>query len=162
LASSHWTRDCRHSPESEEGADEIDGGGEAGVGLVVAGGDAAELFEPLEEVLDQMPPFVHFDVVRNGRLAIRLRRDDGGGAPLVQCGAQRVAVECLVGDERLEVDARDQRLDADAVVTLAGEQDKARQIAQRIDERDDLSRQSAARPANGLILSPPFAPVPCR
>ena len=62
----------------------------------------------------------------------------------------------------LEIDASDQRLGADAVVALAREQDEARQIAQRIDKRHDLGRQSAARLADGLILSPPFAPVPCR
>ena len=68
----------------------------------------------------------------------------------------------VVGDESIKIDARDERLDADAVVTLAGQQDKARLIAQRIDERDNLGRQPAARPADGLILSPPFAPAPCR
>jgi hypothetical protein len=41
---------------------------EAGVGFVVAGGDAAELFEALEEVLDQVAPFVDLGVVGDGRL----------------------------------------------------------------------------------------------
>ena len=62
----------------------------------------------------------------------------------------------------LEIDASDQRLGADAVVALAREQDEARHTAQRIDESDDLGGQPAARPADGLILSPPFAPAPCR
>ena len=58
-----------------------------------------------------------------------LRGDNGGGPAVVQDGPQRVVVERLVGNEGFERQARDQRLDADAVVTLAGEQDKARQIA---------------------------------
>jgi hypothetical protein len=51
---------------------------------------------------------------------------------------------------------RPQRLGADAVVALAREQDESRQIAQGIDKRHDLGRQSAARLADGLILSPPY------
>jgi hypothetical protein len=47
-------------------------------------------------------------------------------------------VEGLVGDERADRDAGEKRLDADAVVPLAGQQDEARQIAQRIDKSDDL------------------------
>jgi hypothetical protein len=98
----------------------------------------AELFEALQEVLDQVAPFVDLGVVGDGRFAIGLGRDDGGGAPIVQDGAQGVVVEGLVGDERAERDADEKRLDADAVVPLAGQQDEARQIAQRIDKSDDL------------------------
>ena len=109
-----------------------------------------------------MTPLVHLGVVRDGCLAIRLRRDDGHGPSVIESGAQVVLVERLVGDESIKIDARDERLDADAVVPLPRQQDEARQIAQRIDERNDLSRQPAARPADGLILSPSFAPAPCR
>src|SRR5512134_3983236 len=45
---------------------------------------------------------------------------------------------------------------------LARQQNEAHEIAERIDESHDLGRQTAARLANGLIFSPPFAPVPCR
>jgi hypothetical protein len=156
------TRVCRHSFEGEESGNEVDRGGETGVGLVVASGDPAELLEPLEEVFDQATPFVHLGVVRDRRFAVRLRRNHGQGASVIESGAQGVLVERLVGDESIKIDARYQRLDPDAVVPLARQQDEARQIAQRIDERDDLGGQPAARPADGLILSPPFAPAPCR
>jgi hypothetical protein len=46
-------------------------------------------------------------------------------------------------------------------VALARQENKARQIAQRVDQSDDLGRQAAARTPDRLILSPPFAPVPC-
>ena len=100
--------------------------------------------------------------MRDGRVAIRLRRDDGDRAAFIQCGAQCVAVERLVGDESIKIDADNKRFDADAVVPLPRQQDEARQIAQRIDESDDLGGQPSTRPADGLILSPPFAPAPCR
>ena len=155
-------RVCRHSPQGEEGGDEVDRRRETGVGFVVAGGDAAELFDPLEEVLDEMPPLIHLGVVRDRRFAVGLGRNDGDRATVFERRAQGVVVERLVGKEGIEIDASDKRVDADAVVTLARQKDKARQIAQRVDERDDLGGQPAARAANGLILSPPFAPAPCR
>ena len=107
----------------------MDDSAEARVGLIVAGSDAAEFFEALEEVLDQVPPFVHLTVVEDRRLSICLGGDDGDGAPVAQDGPQGVAVGGLeaspprwaVGDKGLEIDARDQRLDTSAVVTLAGE-----------------------------------------
>ena len=109
-----------------------------------------------------MPPFVHLDVVRNSRPAVRLGRNNCYGAAFLERRAQRVVVERLVAEEGAEFDAGYQRLDADAVVTLARQQDEARHIAQSIDKRDDLGRQAAARAADSLILSPPFAPAPCR
>ena len=73
-----------------------------------------------------------------------------------------VVVERLVGDESIKIDALNQRLSADTVVTVARQQDEARHTAQRIDKCDDLGGQPTARAADGLILSPPFAPAPCR
>jgi len=44
---------------------------------------------------------------------------------------------------------------------LAWQEHEADEIAERIYDDRDLRRQAAARFADGLILSPPFAPVPC-
>ena len=46
----------------------MDDGGEALVGFVGAHGDALELLEFAEEVLDQVTPFVDLGVERQGRL----------------------------------------------------------------------------------------------
>jgi len=70
-----------------------------------------------------MPPFVHLGVVRNWRFGVGLGRDDRRGAAVLERCAQGVVVERLVGDEGVEIDAEYQRVDADAVVTLAGKQD---------------------------------------
>lgn len=126
------------------------------------GGNAAELLQALEEAFDQVPPLVDFGIVGNDRLSIGLRRDDGERASLVQLSANGANVERLVGEKRREIDACNQRLYADAVMTLAKKEGKAHQVAQRIDERHHLGSQAAARFADGLILSPPFAPVACR
>src|SRR3546814_6256666 len=137
-------------------------GGGAGVVLVLARGDAAELLDLLEEVLDQMAPFVHLLIVGDGAGAAGVREDHGERAALVQGGSQGVAVEGLVGDQGVEVEPRDQRRDTDAVVALAGQEHEAHQIAQRVDQSHDLGGQAAARAADGLISSPPFAPPPWR
>src|SRR5947208_8072612 len=60
-----------------------------------------------------------------------------------------------------KIETGDQRLDTDAVVTLAGQKDEANEIAEGVDQGHDFGSQAATRAAYGLILSPPFAPVPC-
>ena len=140
----------------------MDGRGEATVGLIIAGGDAPELLEIAEEVLGQETPAVHRKIARDRAAlggstasAARSSREEGGR------GADPVDVEGLVGDEGLELEAGDQRRDADAVVALARQQDEADQIAERIDQGNDLGRQAAARAASGPSASLRFAPAPC-
>ena len=141
--------------------DEIEEAGKAGIGLFVAGCDASECLEMAEEVLDQMAPFVHFVIMRDAPGAVSLGRDDRCGTAFIEVGAQPVVVEGLVADERLKIEAGDQRLNTDAVVTLAGQKDEANEIAEGVDQGHDFGGQAATRAAYGLILSPPFAPVPC-
>lgn len=129
--------------------------GEARVGFVITRGDPAERFEIAKEVLDEMTPAIDFEVAGYASRPIGLGWDHGGGAALTQLGADPVGIEGLVGKERAELDVFDERLDADAVVPLARQQDKARQIAERIDKRDDFARQTTAGSPDCLILSPP-------
>ena len=148
----------------------MDGGSVAGVGFaasrppraVVAGSDATELFDFLEEVLDQVAPFVHFPVIQDCSSSTGIGRDNGQRASLVQLRPEPVTVKGLIADQRLQGDASNQRCRTDTVVPLARQQNEAHEIAERIDQRDDFRRQIAARLADGLIFSPPFAPVPCR
>ena len=131
------------------------------VRLLVAHCDSAEFLDLTEEVFDQMAPFVHLEVAIDGVLSTRFGRNDGDGAPAVEFGAQPIVVEGLVGEQGADDDAGDQRFDADAVVSLTRQQDEARQIAERIDKRDDFGRQTTTRSPDCLILSPPLAPAPC-
>src|SRR5258708_13751769 len=78
----------------------MDSGSEAGVGFVVSGGDTTELFDFLEEVLDQVAPFVDFGVIGDACGAAGIGRDDRQSTPLVQLDAQPVAVKGLVSDQR--------------------------------------------------------------
>ena len=75
--------------------------------------------------------------------------------------SQPASVKSLVADQRQAMDAGHESLETGDVMPLAGQEHEADQIAERIDDHCDLRRQAAARFADGLILSPPFAPVPC-
>src|SRR4051794_15914186 len=113
-------------------------------------------------VLDQVAPFVDLTIdVERCLPCGHLRHDDLGAAPM-QLGDDPVRVESLVGDEARELDVLDQWSDTDRVVSLAGQQDEADEIAQGVGHRQDFGRQSATRLADRLALSPPFAPWPWR
>ena len=73
-----------------------------------------------------------------------------------------IAIEGLVGEQVCEIDAMDEWRHANGVIAVARQEYEADQIAQRIGQREDFGRPAAFRFADGLILSPPFAPCPCR
>ena len=68
------------------GGGEVDHGGEALIGFVGAHGDAFELLELAEEVLDQVAPFVHLSINDERRNAARMLGDDDLGAACVEVG----------------------------------------------------------------------------
>ena len=106
-----------------------------------------------------MAPLVHLAVIRNRLFAVTLRRDHRLSATLVQFRPQLVVVEGLVAEKGGKRQALEQRRNTLAVVPLARQQDEVDQIAQCVDESEDLRCQAAARASNSLILGPPFAPV---
>lgn len=146
----------------DDGSGEMDEGGEALIGFVGAHGDAFELFEFAEEILDQVPPFVHLGVDGQRLFSAWVLGDDDLGPALVEVGDNGVAVKGLVGDQSVEADAVDERFEANRVEPLTGQQAKAHKVAERVAGGEDLGRHAALRAAYGLALSPPFAPWPWR
>src|SRR4249919_1754064 len=140
----------------------MDHGLEALVGFVGAQGDTLELLELAEEVFDQMTPFVHLGVDFERGGAARMLRNHDLGAALVEVGDDVVAVEGLVGDQCAELDSLDQRRDAHRVEALSRQQDESDEVAERIGEGQDFGRHATLGFADGLALSPPFAPCPWR
>jgi hypothetical protein len=153
-------RACGHSSDGDCRSDEVDHGAIARVRLLVARCYSAEFLELAKEVFDQMSPFVHLEIAIDGRLSVGFRRNDGDGAAVVEFGAQPIVVEGFVGEQSAERDTRDQRFDANAIMSLTRQQDETRQIAERIDKREYFGRQTSARTPDRLILSPPLAPGP--
>ena len=79
-----------------------------------------------------------------------------------EVGDDGVAVESLVGDQRAEGQAIDERRHADGVEAVSWQQDEAHEIAEGIGEGQDFGGHAAFGAADGLALSPPFEPCPWR
>ena len=88
----------RSQPEREQGG-EGDGGQEVVGELVVAGGDATEVLEPAEGVLDQVAIAVSASVVGDLPLARDPAWNDRHGAGLTERAAQAIGVVALVGQD---------------------------------------------------------------
>jgi hypothetical protein len=129
----------------------MDDGLKAGICLVGAHGDALELLELAEEVLDQVTPLVHLGVDRRLAGSAWMLSDHDLGPPFVEIGNDGVAVEGCVGDQSAEAQPLDQRRHADGVEPMAGQQDKAHEISESIGEREDLGRQTAFGTAYGWL-----------
>jgi len=141
----------------------MDGGEEVSCGLVVAGGDAAELLELGEEVFDQVPCFVEVAIVIPAHLAVGFWGDHDGFAGCSQRDDYPcVGIESLVGDQRIGLHRRQQMIGASQIGCLAAGQEEAQRIAQGIDQGVDLGAQPSPRAADGLVLADFFlAPALC-
>src|ERR1700754_550808 len=140
----------------------MDDGVEAGVGFVGAHGNALELFEFAEEVLNEVTPFVHLGIERQGLGPARMLGDDDLSAALVKVGNDVVAVESLVSNQGAKLDPVDERRHADGIEAMARQEDEADQVAEGVGEREDFGGHATLGAAYGLALSPPFAPCPWR
>jgi len=106
-----------------------------------------------------MGPFVFFCVVAVGAGSFARRYDRFDAFTCKQL-AQLLGVEGLVANKRPASDAVHELFDKIDIMAVAGKQREAHEIAQGVDQSPDFRRRSAARAADGLILSPPFAPAP--
>jgi hypothetical protein len=151
------------SIEPDESGGKVNAGQEASCGLVVAGGDGPELLELGEEVLDQMPGLVEI-CVKGARYLSGLARGDH--RRLAGFGQRRehplVGIECFVGDERLGLKLREQRIRSGQVVLLTTGEMKASWIAECIHQGVDLGGQPALAAPDRLVW-PGFlgAPAAC-
>ena len=109
-------------------------GCEALIGFVCAHGDAFELLQFAEEILDEMPPFVHLPVDDAWGRAAWMLADDDLGAARIEIGNDGVGVERRIGDQGIERHAFDQRWHADGVEPMPRQQHEAHEIAERVGE----------------------------
>ena len=108
-----------------------------------------------------MAPAIHHEIALDKVLAASLRRNDSQSPALIEIEPQGIAVEGFIGEQGGEIQVLQDRLHPDTVMTVPRPEGEAHQITQSIDQGQDLGGQAATGPANGLILRPPFAPVPC-
>lgn len=105
-----------------------------------------------------MAPFVHLDVERDGLGAAWVLRDDDLRAAFIEVGDNVVAIESLVSEQSSELDAVDERSNANGVEAVARHQAEADKVPKPISQGQNLGRHAAFGAAYGLALSPPFAP----
>jgi hypothetical protein len=110
---------------SDDGCAEIDHGREAAVGFVGAYGDALELFEFAEEVLDEMAPFVHLEIDIEGFASPWMLGDDGFRAAHIEVLDDAVGVEGLVGNQGVKLQAFDEWRKANSVEALSRQEDES-------------------------------------
>src|SRR5277367_4600796 len=109
-----------------------------------------------------MPPFVHLLIDGKRLSAAWMLGNDGLGAARIEICDDGIAVERLVGDQRVESQSLDERRHAHRVETLLRQKYEAHEIAERISEGQDFGGHAAFRAADRLSLGPPFAPCPWR
>ena len=106
-----------------------------------------------------MAPLVDVLVVGDLPYPVGFRWDDCSDAPLIQFRPQPIDVERFVAQQGVEVNLLDQGGDAYRVMALTRQEHETRQISQGIHQRDDLGGQASSGSPDGLILSPPLAPL---
>ena len=127
--------------------------------LVISCGDAAEVLEPAKAALNDIPTFVGGFVEAMDDDAIGFIGDYGVGAMPNDFGAELVTVVPFVGEKPAHRWCERQNIGGSSdvgILTLGQMQDD--RPAERIAQRMDFCRTTAPRPADGLIMLPPFPP----
>ena len=133
-----------------------DGGGEADkaeIGfsqLVIAGGDAAEVFDAFKEVLHDMPLSIGTLAISAGMPAVGARRNARLDAMVQEPLAEAVAVVTLVSDEHGGGDFLRQGWCMANIGFIAGAQEQPHGLTRFIDHRVDLGIHAALGAAHGL------------
>src|SRR5262249_36660767 len=161
LVPSKVTRKNRHLAHPDHRAGEVQGGEEIDGASVVACGDVAKVFEPVEETLDPVAQSVGEAVMRDDELAGRDRGDHSLCPGLGDHLAQGIAVVSLIGNDPGRRLAGEEIGGGGAVVRLAAGQDEAQGTALGVGQGVDLGRQSASGTPHSLIFGPPFPPAAC-
>ena len=155
--------ETQSAPERDDGS-QSESRGEVAGQLVVAGGDAAEVFEAAEHRLDSpaiaIAPLVEADLALAGAGA----GDDHADALLTQVLAQPVGIVAVVGDEPAHATGRLVQHDRGGlpVTGIARREVDDARTTDHIGEEMDPGGRTRARRADRLFAGPPFPPWAAR
>src|SRR5579863_952678 len=145
-------------PVCDEGCD-VNSGEEVSGEFVISGGDPTEILEPAEAAFDDIAPSISLLVETMDSDAIGFVGNDGLCATLDDLRSQVVAVVTFVGEQSAHVRRERQDIGSSSDIgILAGCQMKDDRPAERITQRMDFGRASAARATDRLVAFPPFPP----
>jgi hypothetical protein len=148
--------------EPQSNGSEQDGGEVVSRELVIARGDAAEVFDLVEEALDQVTLTIEFVPDRALPTAVALGGDVRCGAVLAEQLEDGFGVVATIGDGIAgRPETVDERRHGRFVGGMSWAQDMPERQAPDIDDRVDLARQSSTRTTDGVIRTPFFPPAAC-
>lgn len=140
----------------------MEGGEEVRCGLEVARGDAAEVFEAVEEPFDPVALAVEVPVHASHHPDVRLARDMCRRTARLDGGDDRLSEVAPVADDVAgQSERRDKRRRGGLVRGLAGRQEQPNRQAATVHDRMDLGRQASTGETDGVILAPFFPPAAC-
>ena len=129
--------------------------------LVVTRGDGPEMLEFVEKTLNEIAFAIEDEVAWAWGFSVGFGWDDRDDRSIVEGGDEGVGVERLVSDQGAGIDGFDQRFERNEIVILARAEHHLDRIAEGVDERVNLSSQSAAGSADGLRAVFFWAPALC-
>jgi len=148
--------------EPQSNGSEGDGGEEVPCELVVAGGDAPEVFDFVEEALDEIALSVKREIDRALDLDVALGRNVGLGAARLDERDDAFRIIAAIGDNVAgQANAAEQGRRGGLIGGLARREQQADRQALGIDHGMDLGAQSSTRTTDGVIRAPLFPPAAC-
>jgi len=132
--------------------------------LVIAGGDASEVFEFVEQSLDHVALLVERPVAGVRISPVLARRDDGRGAGFPNRFDEMVCVIGPVGDDMAWPEPVYEVASIQNVAAMAGRGDESERRTEGVAGGMQLGRQAAFRASQALGFSAPFlsgAPAAC-
>ena len=122
--------------------------------LFITGGDAAKVFDGIEESLNQVALAVECEIAVPLDLAVGFRRDHRLDGAHFQTLDEAVAVVALVAKQRCGLDLSRKHVCLRDVVCVSAYQTERERVSQRVDDGMDFRCQAATRAAYGLVLAP--------
>lgn len=140
----------------------MDGGEEVGCGLEVSCGDASEVFEAVEEALDQVAVAIEVAIDGADDTNVALAGDVGGGPGGFDGLGYGTAEVAAIGDDITAQGERSNQFWRGGLVRgLAWGEHEADRQAAAVDDSVDLAGQSPTGATDGVIRTPFLPPAAC-
>lgn len=151
--------DKRWQPQLD--GSEIEKGEEGFPRFVIAGGDTAELLEPVEHPFDTISVTVSAEIAGNVLCPVRTWRDYGKNTSKKQVLPYPVTIIPLVGQKSARCHDRQvhQGISTGIIRNFTTRQVEAKRASLTVRTGVDLARKAAAASTKAFLMSPPFAPV---
>ena len=136
-------------------------GEEVGGLTVIAGGEAATVFEPIEGAFNPVAVLVERPVIGPGHPAACSWRNDWRGALAFNAFNECLTIIGFVGNDVAGAETREESYRLRTIVALSSSHNKAYGSPLTIHGEMNLCRQSASGPPHSRVQVPPFPVTAC-